>query len=105
MKIVVKFYFGSYFYGIFILEFDVDFKEIFVFFVCDIFIGNVKEYMSKNINNILFKNIKDDIDYELYSFKYFFKLVVDGEIVVLDMFYILFELVVKFDLFDVWKFI
>ncbi|QCQ57076.1 thioredoxin [Escherichia phage vB_EcoM_Nami] len=105
MKTVMKSYFGSHLYGTSTPESDVDFKEIFVPPARDILIGNVKEHMSKNTNNTSSKNTKDDIDHELYSLKYFFKLAADGETVALDMLHTPPELVVKSDLPDVWKFI
>ncbi|AYD82693.1 hypothetical protein [Escherichia phage T2] len=105
MKTVMKSYFGSHLYGTSTPESDVDFKEIFVPPARDILIGNVKEHMSKNTNNTSSKNTKDDIDHELYSLKYFFKLAADGETVALDMLHTQPELVVKSDLPDVWKFI
>lgn len=101
----MKSYFGSHLYGTSTPESDVDFKEIFVPPARDILIGNVKEHMSKNTNNTSSKNTKDDIDHELYSLKYFFKLAADGETVALDMLHTPPELVVKSDLPDVWKFI
>ena len=67
--------------------------------------GNVKEHMSKNTNNTSSKNTKDDVDHELYSLKYFFKLAADGETVALDMLHTPQSLVVKSDLPDVWKYI
>lgn len=105
MKTVMKSYFGSHLYGTSTPESDVDFKEIFVPPARDILIGNVKEHMSKNTNNTSSKNTKDDIDHELYSLKYFFKLAANGETVALDMLHTPPELVVKSDLPDVWKFI
>lgn len=101
----MKSYFGSHLYGTSTPESDVDFKEIFVPPARDILIGNVKEHMSKNTNNTSSKNTKDDIDHELYSLKYFFKLAADGETVALDMLHTPPELVVKSDLPDVWKYI
>lgn len=105
MKTIMKGYFGSHLYGTSTPESDVDFKEIYVPHARDILIGNVKEHMSKNTNNTSSKNTKDDVDHELYSLKYFFKLAADGETVALDMLHTPPELVVKSDLPDVWKYI
>ncbi|QHR68215.1 thioredoxin [Escherichia phage moha] len=105
MKTIVKTYFGSHLYGTSTPESDVDFKEIYVPHARDILTGNVKEHMSKNTNNTSSKNTKDDVDHELYSLKYFFKLAADGETVALDMLHTPQSLVVKSDLPDVWKYI
>ncbi len=105
MKTIVKAYFGSHLYGTSTPESDVDFKEIYVPHARDILTGNVKEHMSKNTNNTSSKNTKDDVDHELYSLKYFFKLAADGETVALDMLHTPPGLVVKSDLPDVWKYI
>lgn len=105
MKTIMKGYFGSHLYGTSTPESDVDFKEIYVPHARDILTGNVKEHMSKNTNNTSSKNTKDDIDHELYSLKYFFKLAADGETVALDMLHTPQSLVVKSDLPDVWKYI
>lgn len=105
MKTIMKGYFGSHLYGTSTPESDVDFKEIYVPQARDILTGNVKEHMSKNTNNTSSKNTKDDVDHELYSLKYFFKLAADGETVALDMLHTPPELVVKSDLPDVWKYI
>lgn len=105
MKTIVKAYFGSHLYGTSTPESDVDFKEIYVPYARDILTGNVKEHMSKNTNNTSSKNTKDDVDHELYSLKYFFKLAADGETVALDMLHTPQSLVVKSDLPDVWKYI
>ncbi|EPJ2511962.1 DNA polymerase beta superfamily protein [Salmonella enterica subsp. enterica serovar Bareilly] len=101
----MKTYFGSHLYGTSTPESDVDFKEIYVPHARDILTGNVKEHMSKNTNNTSSKNTKDDVDHELYSLKYFFKLAADGETVALDMLHTPPSLVVKSDLPDVWKYI
>lgn len=105
MKTIMKSYFGSHLYGTSTPESDVDFKEIYVPHARDILTGNVKEHMSKNTNNTSSKNTKDDVDHELYSLKYFFKLAADGETVALDMLHTPQSLVVKSDLPDVWKYI
>lgn len=105
MKTIMKGYFGSHLYGTSTPESDVDFKEIYVPHARDILTGNVKEHMSKNTNNTSSKNTKDDVDHELYSLKYFFKLAADGETVALDMLHTPRSLVVKSDLPDVWKYI
>lgn len=105
MKTIVKAYFGSHLYGTSTPESDVDFKEIYVPHARDILTGDVKEHMSKNTNNTSSKNTKDDVDHELYSLKYFFKLAADGETVALDMLHTPPSLVVKSDLPDVWKYI
>ncbi len=105
MKTIVKTYFGSHLYGTSTPESDVDFKEIYVPHARDILTGNVKEHMSKNTNNTSSKNTKDDVDHELYSLKYFFKLAADGETVALDMLHTPPSLVVKSDLPVVWKYI
>ena len=105
MKTIMKGYFGSHLYGTSTPESDVDFKEIYIPHARDILTGNVKEHMSKNTNNTSSKNTKDDVDHELYSLKYFFKLAADGETVALDMLHTPPSLVVKSDLPDVWKYI
>lgn len=105
MKTIMKGYFGSHLYGTSTPESDVDFKEIYVPHARDILTGNVKEHMSKNTNKTSSKNTKDDVDHELYSLKYFFKLAADGETVALDMLHTPPSLVVKSDLPDVWKYI
>lgn len=105
MKTIMKGYFGSHLYGTSTPESDVDFKEIYVPHARYILTGNVKEHMSKNTNNTSSKNTKDDVDHELYSLKYFFKLAADGETVALDMLHTPPSLVVKSDLPDVWKYI
>ncbi|WPK35358.1 thioredoxin [Escherichia phage AV115] len=105
MKTIMKGYFGSHLYGTSTPESDIDFKEIYVPHARDILTGNVKEHMSKNTNNTSSKNTKDDVDHELYSLKYFFKLAADGETVALDMLHTPQSLVVKSDLPDVWKYI
>lgn len=105
MKTIMKGYFGSHLYGTSTPESDIDFKEIYVPHARDILTGNVKEHMSKNTNNTSSKNTKDDVDHELYSLKYFFKLAADGETVALDMLHTPPSLVVKSDLPDVWKYI
>ncbi|QBQ77604.1 putative nucleotidyltransferase [Escherichia phage vB_EcoM_WFbE185] len=105
MKTIMKGYFGSHLYGTSTPESDVDFKEIYVPHARDILTGNVKEHMSKNTNNTSSKNTKDDVDHELYSLKYFFKLAADGETVALDMLHTPPSLVVKSDLPYVWKYI
>ena len=105
MKTIVKAYFGSHLYGTYTPYSDVYFKEIYVPNARDILTVNVKEHMSKNTNNTASKNTKDDVDHELYSLKYFFKLAADGETVALDMLHTPQSLVVKSDLPDVWKYI
>ncbi|UCR81336.1 thioredoxin [Escherichia phage PSD2002] len=105
MRTVVKGYFGSHLYGTSTPESDVDFKEIFVPHPRDILLGTAMNHTNLNTNNTASKNTKDDVDHELYSLKYFFKLAADGETVALDMLHTPPELVVKSDLPDVWKFI
>ena len=105
MRTVVKGYFGSHLYGTSTPESDVDFKEIFVPHPRDILLGTAMNHTNLNTNNTASKNTKDDVDHELYSLKYFFKLAADGETVALDMIHTPADLVVKSDLPDVWKFI
>lgn len=105
MRTVMKGYFGSHLYGTSTPESDVDFKEIFVPHPRDILLGTAMNHTNLNTNNTATKNTKDDIDHELYSLKYFFKLAAEGETVALDMIHTPADLVVKSDLPDVWKFI
>lgn len=105
MKTVMKGYFGSHLYGTSTPESDVDFKEIFVPHPRDILLGTAMNHTNLNTNNTATKNTKDDVDHELYSLKYFFKLAAEGETVALDMIHTPADLVVKSDLPDVWKFI
>jgi predicted nucleotidyltransferase len=105
MRTVMKGYFGSHLYGTSTPESDIDFKEIFVPHPRDILLGTAMNHTNLNTNNTATKNTKDDIDHELYSLKYFFKLAAEGETVALDMIHTPPELVVKSDLPDVWKFI
>ncbi len=105
MRTVMKGYFGSHLYGTSTPESDVDFKEIFVPHPRDILLGTAMNHTNLNTNNTASKNTKDDVDHELYSLKYFFKLAAEGETVALDMLHTPPELVVKSDLPDVWKFI
>lgn len=105
MRTVMKGYFGSHLYGTSTPESDVDFKEIFVPHPRDILLGTAMNHTNLNTNNTATKNTKDDVDHELYSLKYFFKLAADGETVALDMIHTPADLVVKSDLPDVWKFI
>ena len=105
MKTVMKGYFGSHLYGTSTPESDVDFKEIFVPHPRDILLGTAMNHTNLNTNNTATKNTKDDVDHELYSLKYFFKLAAEGETVALDMIHTPANLVVKSDLPDVWKFI
>ena len=105
MRTVMKGYFGSHLYGTSTPESDVDFKEIFVPHPRDILLGTAMNHTNLNTNNTATKNTKDDVDHELYSLKYFFKLAADGETVALDMIHTPADLIVKSDLPDVWKFI
>lgn len=105
MRTVMKGYFGSHLYGTSTPESDVDFKEIFVPRPRDILLGTAMNHTNLNTNNTASKNTKDDVDHELYSLKYFFKLAADGETVALDMLHTPPEMVVKSDLPGVWKFI
>ena len=105
MRTVMQGYFGSHLYGTSTPESDVDFKEIFVPHPRDILLGTAMNHTNLNTNNTATKNTKDDIDHELYSLKYFFKLAAEGETVALDMIHTPANLVVKSDLPDVWKFI
>lgn len=105
MRTVMKGYFGSHLYGTSTPESDVDFKEIFVPHPRDILLGTAMNHTNLNTNNTASKNTKDDVDHELYSLKYFFKLAAEGETVALDMIHTPADLVVKSDLPDVWKFI
>ncbi|QJA42624.1 hypothetical protein [Enterobacteria phage vB_EcoM_IME540] len=105
MRTIMKGYFGSHLYGTSTPESDVDFKEIFVPHPRDILLGTAMNHTNLNTNNTASKNTKDDVDHELYSLKYFFKLAADGETVALDMLHTPPEMVVKSDLPDVWKFI
>ncbi len=105
MRTVMKGYFGSHLYGTSTPESDVDFKEIFVPHPRDILLGTAMNHTNLNTNNTASKNTKDDVDHELYSLKYFFKLAAEGETVALDMLHTPPEMVVKSDLPDVWKFI
>ncbi|AIZ02443.1 nucleotidyltransferase [Escherichia phage vB_EcoM_VR25] len=105
MRTVMKGYFGSHLYGTSTPESDVDFKEIFVPHPRDILLGTAMNHTNLNTNNTATKNTKDDVDHELYSLKYFFKLAAEGETVALDMIHTPANLVVKSDLPDVWKFI
>ncbi|ARW58069.1 thioredoxin [Serratia phage X20] len=105
MKTVMKGYFGSHLYGTSTPESDVDFKEIFIPHPRDILMGQAMNHTNMNTNNTATKNSKDDIDHELFSLKYFFKLAAEGETVALDMLHTPDNLVVKSDLPDVWKFI
>lgn len=105
MRTVMKGYFGSHLYGTSTPESDVDFKEIFVPHPRDILLGTAMNHTNLNTNNTASKNTKDDVDHELYSLKYFFKLAAEGETVALDMIHTPADMVVKSDLPDVWKFI
>lgn len=105
MKTVMKSYFGSHLYGTSTPESDVDFKEIFIPHPRDILLGTALNHTNKNTNNTAQKNTKDDVDHELYSLKYFFKLASEGETVALDMLHTPANMIVQSDLPDVWKFI
>ncbi|BBC78153.1 nucleotidyltransferase [Escherichia phage EcS1] len=105
MKTVMKGYFGSHLYGTSTPESDVDYKEIFVPHPRDILMCQAMNHTNLNTNNSSSKNSKDDVDHELFSLKYFFKLAAEGETVALDMLHTPSNLVVKSDLPDIWKFI
>lgn len=105
MKTIVKTYFGSHLYGTTTPESDVDFKEIFVPNAKDVILGQALNHTNLNTNNSSSKNSKEDVDHELFSLKYFFKLASEGETVALDMLHTPNELIVKSDLPEVWEFI
>lgn len=105
MKTVIKSYFGSHLYGTSTPESDVDFKEIFIPGARDIVIESAKNHFNMDTNSASTRNTKDDIDHELFSLKYFFKLASKGETVALDMLHTPDESIVKSDLPEVWEFI
>ncbi|QOI66578.1 hypothetical protein [Erwinia phage FBB1] len=105
MKTVIKSYFGSHLYGTSTPESDVDFKEIFIPDARDVVIDNAKNHFNMDTNSASTRNTKDDIDHELFSLKYFFKLASKGETVALDMLHTPDESIVKSDLPEVWEFI
>lgn len=105
MKTVIKSYFGSHLYGTSTPESDVDYKEIYIPDARQIMTDSVKNHMTMNTNDTSSRNTKDDIDHELFSLKYFLKLVSKGETVALDMLHTPPECIVKCELPEVWEFI
>ncbi len=102
MKTIVKMLFGSKLYGTDTPESDTDYKEIFVPGAESILLGTMKNHMSYNTGSDAVKNSAKDIDYELFSLRYFINLGIEGETLALDMIHAPMDKVVKSDLPAVW---
>lgn len=86
MKTIVKMIFGSHLYGTNTLESDQDFKGIFLPSKEDIYLNRIFKSITTNTKKgSNSKNTSEDIDTEMYSLHYFFKLACEGQTVALDM--------------------
>jgi predicted nucleotidyltransferase len=100
--IIVKTIFGSQLYGTNTKDSDLDYKSIFLPSKEEIFLNKIPKSVNKSIKQShSIKNIKGDIDIELYSLHYFIKLACDGQTVALDMLHTPDNMVLETS--EIWK--
>lgn len=87
MNLLAKFTHGSHLYGLNTENSDEDYKGIYLPSLRDMFLGEIKDNVDKSTNKTNEKNNSDDIDYEIYSFQKWVKLLSKGEMVCFDMLY------------------
>ncbi|MCK9369192.1 nucleotidyltransferase domain-containing protein [Candidatus Dojkabacteria bacterium] len=75
--------FGSQLYGTNTPESDLDIKGVFIPSRDMMYLGEIPKSIQNESSNC--KNTKDDIDIQLYSIQYFFKLAKDGDTNAIDM--------------------
>jgi len=86
MKTIVKMIFGSQIYGTSTENSDTDIKGVFLPSPEEILLQKIPKVISTSTKeNERAKNTKNDIDTELFSLGTFFKLVSEGQTVVMDM--------------------
>ena len=82
---IVKMIFGSYLYGTATKSSDQDFKGVELSAKEEILLGNIPKSKNLSTSKSNIKNTAEDIDTEIYSLHYFFKLALRGETIALDM--------------------
>ena len=85
LNLIVLMKFGSHLYDTNTENSDIDIKGIFLPTKDQILLNNIPKSVSYKTKKGDGKNTKDDIDIEVYSLHYFFKLASEGQTVALDM--------------------
>lgn len=85
MNVIFKTIFGSHLYGTSSPESDQDFKGVYLPSKEDCYLNRIQKSFHTTSGKQNQKNTKDDVDEEIYSLQYFFKLGVQGEMGVIDM--------------------
>lgn len=92
LKLIVLMKYGAHLYGTNTKDSDTDYKGIYLPTKKQILLNRIPKSISYRTNpNVADKNNKDDIDMEIYSLHYFFKLASSGQTVALDMLYSRFD--------------
>jgi len=102
-KIILLMKFGSHLYGTETKESDSDYKGIFMPTKEEILLNKIPKCIQFSSGNPNAKNIKEDIDIELYSLHYFLELAFKGETVAIDMLHVNRESCIEYT--QVWTFI
>ena len=84
-NIIVKSIFGSKLYGTDTPESDNDYKSVYLPTKEDCYLNRIEKTINHTTGKAFSKNTKDDIDEETFSLQYFFKLVYNGEMIVIDL--------------------
>jgi hypothetical protein len=85
MNVIFKTIFGSHLYGCSSPNSDSDFKGVYLPSKEECYLNQIEKSFHTTSGKPLEKNTKDDIDEEIYSLQYFFKLAKQGEMGVIDM--------------------
>ena len=101
MNLIVKMKFGAHLYGTATSDSDVDYKGIFMPTKDEVLLSRIPKSQSHSTGKEEFKNTKDDIDFEIYSFHYFIKLACDGQTVAMDMLHAPEEMILQSS--NIWK--
>lgn len=87
-KILFKCIFGSHLYGTNTEDSDQDFKAIYIPPAKNIILGTVKDAINTTTKNgDRVKNNKDDVELEIFSLQKYLKLLAQGQMVAIDMFF------------------
>lgn len=84
-NIIVKSIFGSHLYGTDNENSDRDYKAVYLPSKEDCYLNRIEKSINHTTGKAYSKNSKDDIDEETFSLQYFFKLVYNGEMIVIDL--------------------
>jgi len=90
MKRIVSMLYGSYLYGTYTKDSDIDLKGIYMPSFKDFYLDRIikeKNNSTKKSSEDR-KNTKEDLDYSIYTFQYFIKLAIENQTVAIDMLHV-----------------